>query len=221
MDNQPNPRVVLSAIIVSLVLFTGVFVAFRSAQNRPGTIVLPGGITYLGPTPTTTQQKNITKQLTTEIKIPVPKDAKWVKWKGQALPYAFLYPDSLSLGFFPEDPYDSVTIFYADTDPNTNIFFRVEDLVLLHKSEYKGKTKDYANNWWKDYLWNGASSIVSFTNSNGLQGYRAKYIDQSGNTPYDHVFFSIPENNTQIIWISGRLFPQEVFDKIIDSVTWE
>lgn len=219
MEDVPQSRIGILAIIVSALLFIGVFIAFQSSKSRPGTIVLPGGITYLGPTPTT--QATDANSPVTGGKIPIAQDAKWVTRKGTMFPYSFSYPETLSLGVFPDDPYDAITIFYPGTDANANIFFRVEDLNRLNKKQYIGKPLQYAGIWWKDYRWKGVASVTAFTNSNGLNGYRAKYLNNQEQTPYDHVFFEVPGTPDLIIWLSGNIFTPEVFDDIVDSVAWK
>lgn len=219
MEDIPNPRMYLPAVFMSILLFVGVFWSYQSARNRQGKILLPGGVTYVGPTPT--GQTTVNSSLLTEGKISVAPETKWVEKKGSVYPYSFAYPESLSLGVFPNDPYDAVTIFYPGTDANTNIFFRVEDLTKLNKTEYIGKPLEYVRIWWKDYAWKGVSDVTVFTNTKGLKGYRAKYVDDKGQTPYDHVFFEIPGRTDIIIWMNGKLFTPEVFDKLVDSVSWE
>lgn len=218
MEDSPDPKVLLYALGISVVVCAGVYFAYQSAKSRTGTIVLPGGITYLGPTPTT--QTTIESPPSTGGKIPIAADAKWIERKGTIYPYVFLYPETLSLGVFPKDPYDSITVFYGNTDANTNIFFRVDDLTKQHKTAYVGKPMEYAQNWWKDYSWKGVSTVTAFTNSNGLKGYRATYLDQSDKTPYDHVFFEVPGHTELIIWVNGKLFTQDTFDKLVDSIAW-
>lgn len=221
-QDAPSSKIIYVSLAVSLVLFAGVFWAFSSAKKRTGTIVLPGGITYLGPTPT--KQIPVNGSQFTGGKIPISGDVKWAEQKGKRYPYSFSFPSSISLGVFPDDPYDSVTVFYQDTEANNNIFFRVEDLNKLNKKEYIGKPMEYAQNWWKDYTWKGVSSVTAFTNSSNLKGYRARYLNEKNETPYDHVFFEVvaggPGRTDLIIWISGKLFSQEIFDRLVDSVTW-
>lgn len=219
MEDSKESNIVLPAIIISIVLFAGVYFAFQSSKSHQGTIVLPGGITYLGPTPT---EKQTTETPATEggSPIPVSKDTPWSQRRGATFPYTFSYPESLSLGTFPDDPYDSLTLFYPGTDANANIFFRVDDLTKLNKKQYLGKIEEYAKNWWKEYNWKGVESVTAFTNSKGLKGYRAKYLNDQNNTPYDHVFFEIPASDNLAIWLSGKLFSREVFDRMADSVAW-
>lgn len=205
------------AILLALILLVGTYASYYVAKKRTGTVVLPGGTTYLGPSPTQPPPP------VHEGQIPIPDNAAWGQHKGQTYPYAFNYPTSLSLGFFPGDPFDGVTVFYEDTDPQKNIFLRVENLKeMTGMTQYANRPKlEYAKEWWKQYNWTGVSAVVSFTNSTGLTGYRAKYIDSQGTAPYDHIFFEVPGRPELVIWISGRLFPQQVFDRMVDSLSWK
>lgn len=189
-----------------LTLLGIVFLAYLYSKPRAGAVVLPGGITYLGPSPTIQATKG---------KIPVAEDSVWATQTGKKYPYSFLYPSSLSLGVFPNDPFDAVTIFWGDTNPQENLLLRVETLKDTKKSK-----KDYVLDWWKDYTWKGVANISEFKNSKGLKAYRAKYLDSSGTSPFDHVFFEVPNRPDLVIWLSGKLLEQGVFDKIVDSVTW-
>jgi hypothetical protein len=209
--------VIIIAVILSFVLFAATIVSFQVAKRRTSSTVLPGGTTYLGPSPT---PPPVALQ---EGQIPVPDTASWGQHKGQTFPYAFDYPTSLSLGFFPGDPFDGVTVFYENTDPQKNIFLRVENLrQMTGMTGYVNKAKlEYIKEWWKQYNWTGVASVTVFTNSAGLTGYRAKYLDNQGKTPYDNVFFEIPGRTELVVWISGRLFAQQVFDRMVDSLSWK
>lgn len=202
-SDTPSLKVVLPAMLVSILLFTGVSAAYQSAKSRPSSIVLPGGITYLGQTPTSISPSSLIS----------PSTPSLASYKGKLFPYSFRYPAGFSLGWFPNDPFDAVTAFITGTDANQNIFFRVEKL--------SGTPIDYARSWWKQYNWKGVTSVTTFSNSNNLTGYRAKYLDQTGKTPYDHVFFEIPGKKDLIIWISGKLFSPKEFDTLVDSVNWK
>jgi len=217
MEQEPDTRIILPVLILSLILFGAVYWAYSSAKTRQGNIVLPGGITYLGPSPTQKTERNTQN---TDGKISVPQNAKWIEKKGQSYPYSFQYPENLSLGVFPNDPYDAVTVFFEGTDANANIFFRIDNLKTLGKTEYIGKPKEYAQNWWRDYAWSGVASVSAFTTPNGLSGYRARYLTSDRLTPYDHVFLEVPMMNHLIIWMSGKLFEADIFDRIVNSVDW-
>lgn len=217
MDEHPtSPRALIPAVVISGILILLVVISYIAASRRQGTIVLPGGTTYLGPSPTTTPdpQKNTGK-------ITVPVGTAWKEQKGAVFPYRLMLPQSLALGVFPNDPYDAITVFIDGTDAGSNIFFRVENLTTLKKESYKGNLRGYATDWWKDYAWKGVASVSPLTNSQGLSGFRATYKNEQGQTPYDHVFLEVPGNTNLVIWISGKLFTTEVFDKIVDSVSWQ
>ena len=198
--------------VVFFILLGIVLLAYQYSRPRGGAIVLPGGVTYLGPSPTV-QAPSIKSQAPNKISI--PPDSVWATKEGKKYPYSFLYPTSLSLGFFPNDPFDAVTIFWGDTNPQENLLLRVETL-----KEPKKLKKDYVLDWWKDYAWKGVSDIAEFKNSKGLKGYRAKYLNASGTSPFDHIFFEVPNRPELVIWMSGKMLEQGVFDKIVDSVTW-
>lgn len=215
MDNEtPELKAYLPAIAVGIALFGIVILSYASSKNRTGTIVLPGGVTYLGPTPT------ITPHVSSDGKIPIPANDSWTERKGTKYPYSFRIPASLSLGVFPNDPFDSVTVFYPGTDANANIFFRVDDLNALGKSEFVGKPMEYAKNWWKDYAWKDVTAVTVFTNASGLTGYRATYVNDKGDSPYDHVFFTVPNKPHLVLWLSGKLFDTPTFDRIVNSVAY-
>lgn len=197
MKGNQGVRSYIPVFVITAFLFALVFWSYASAKNKPGTVVLPGGITYLGPSPSTPS---------------TPSTPTWSSRTGTIYPYSFDYPSSMNLGVFPNDPSDAVTAFIEGTDSGSNIFFRIETL--------KESPEAYAKNWWKQYNWKGVSKVSAFTNSKGLKGYRATYLDQNDKTPYDHVFFEIPGKKDRIIWLSGRLFSKEDFDTLIDSVNW-
>lgn len=203
MEEKSNARTYIPVVIVTLILFTTVIWAYTSAKNRTSTIVLPGGITYLGPSPSPA-----------EVPLSGTKEG-WSEHKGALYPYIFSYPATMNLGVFPNDPTDAVTAFIDGTDANANIFFRVEPC--------KGGPCgiDYAKIWWKQYNWKEVKSVTEFTNKNSLRGYRATYISDKNETPYDHIFFEIPGKKDLIIWLSGRLFSKEDFERMIDSVNWK
>lgn len=218
-DKQSHSRVFLLAILMSALLLAAVFVSFKQTRTRTSTIVLPGGITYLGPTPTQSPEPRAQSSST----VVIPSDTKWLTYQGKKFPYSFEYPDSLSLGVFPNDPFDGVTIFLEGTDAQANLFFRVEDLDKLNKKEFISKPKiEYAQAWWKDYTsWKGVASVTRFTNSQGMVGYRAKYLNDQGETPYDHLFFEVQNRPDLIIWMASSLLPASVFDRLADSLTWQ
>lgn len=217
MEEPTDVKALLPALSIGIILILLVVIAFLSAQGRTSSLVLPGGITYLGPS--TTVMPTPTPRNSAIIEIPT--NATWADYGGKKFPYHFSYPTSLSLGVFPNDPYDAVTVFLPGTDGSGNIFFRVDNLTLMNKPTYIGHTEQYARDWWKAYAWKGVKSITKFTNSSGLVGYRASYTDTKGENPYDHIFFEVPKHKDLVIWLSGGLFDHATFEKIVDSVSWK
>jgi hypothetical protein len=216
MEPQQNPRIIIPALAISGVLFLLVISAFITTKNRQSTIVLPGGVTYLGPTPTGVVKKN-----PTGATIPVPENATWAERKGKIYPFSFSYPTVLSLGEFPNDPFDAVTVFYEGTDANANIFLRIEDMAKQTRSPKATTLQAYATDWWRDYSWKGVHAVTPLTTAKGLSGFRATYVDTQGNTPYDHVFLQVPGKANLVIWVSGRLFAPDIFNRLVDSIRWE
>lgn len=217
--------IVLGAFVVLMVVSVA---SFRYAKNRTPQIVLPNGLTYTGPAspnrgePTATPPQASAPALSPDGTIPVPKDVTWTTQTGKVYPYSFSYPSVLSLGVFPGDPFDSVTIFWGSTNPQENLLLRVEDLTKIPgMGEYVGKSKkEYAGIWWKQYSWKGVTSVTEFTNNKGLKGHRATYTDSSGKSSYDNVFFEVPARPNLVIWMASKLLTPEVFDIIVDSVSW-
>lgn len=200
-------RKILILTTFLFILLTGLtYVAFLSAKNRTPNIVLPGGVTYLGPSPT---------QQATSDKIQIADNAKWTTQIGKKYPYSFLFPETLSLGVFPNDPFDAVGIYWNNLDASANLLLRVETI-----SQGVG-VKEYATTWWKQYSWKGVADVLEFTNKNGLKGYRAKYINEKGETPYDNVFIEVPGRRDLVIWMASGLLEPAIFDKIVDSVSWK
>jgi len=217
--SPPPSKVILVAVGLTALLTLFVIASWRSAAKRTGTVILPGGITYLGPA--TPSPGSATPALVNG-KIPVSSDTKWALHEGKLFPFSFSYPASLSLGVFPDDPFDSVTIFYPGTDSQTNLFFRVENLSSQANQKYLGNVSEFVRNWWRSYtLWKGVEAVTQFTNAHGLTGYRTRYLDSENKVPFEHVFFEVPNRPDLLIWISGARFPQSVFDKLVDSVDWK
>jgi hypothetical protein len=208
-------RIAVIVVIALVVLISVTVGAYSYAKKRTGTTILPGGSTYLGPSPASAPAP-----VSTTISVPI--DAPAQIWKGQKHPYYFSYPTGLALGFFPGDPFDAVTVFWGNTNPSENIFIRVEDLnVMTDGKQYISKSKkEYANMWWKQYNWKGVSEIIEFTNSKGLKGFRAKYVDSAGQTPFDNVFFEVPGRRDLIVWVGGSKLEKQLFDRIVDTFGW-
>ncbi|MBI3577107.1 hypothetical protein HY086_03675 [Candidatus Gottesmanbacteria bacterium] len=199
-------KTLVTAGVAFLILVSATYLSYQHTKSRTPQIILPGGVSYLGPSTTPAPRATATG------KIPVPDTASWATWKGQRYPYAFSYPSSLSLGFFPNDPFDAVTIFWKDTNPQENLLLRVE--------QAKGPKRTYVENWWKQYNYAGIASVEEFTTTQGLKGYRAGFKDQTGNVAYEQVFLEVPGKPELIIWMSQKLLDKPIFDRIVDSLSW-
>ncbi len=210
MPTKELLKTLVIAGIAFLILVLGTYLSYRHTKSRTPQIVLPGGVSYLGPTTTSTPQTAPTGKIT------VPDDTAWATWKGQRYPYAFSYPSSLSLGFFPNDPFDAVTIFWGSTNPSENLLLRVEKRTPQQKN-----TRQYVENWWKQYAFTGLSTIEEFTTKEGLKGFRVGYKNSAGITPYEHVFLELPRKPELIIWMSQKLLEKPIFDRIVESLTWQ
>lgn len=210
-----SKKVLILALTIFLVLLLGVYASYRYTKDRTPGMVLPGGITYLGPSPTPLPAPAGTESSL----ITIPPGTTWSAYQGKLFPYAFSYPSSLSLGVFPNDPYDGVTIFWGHTNPQNNLLLRVENLNKLHgMAKYVSEPKEvYVKNWWRQYGYEGAGRVTKITNSQGLVGYRARYAGSN----FDNVFFEVPNHPELVIWLTGKLLDQVTFDKIIDSLSWK
>lgn len=237
MDEQtPDPSAFKNTSILAAG-FCIVVIALIVLQHNlsfKGTIVLPAGGTYLGPSDTTTQaptapptQPTIASQPVTSTvgKFTAPANATWVSVFGRIYPYSFEAPKSLTLVTFPNDQYDIYAISWNNQPPSQNVLIGVDN---LNRSDETADLKQYATvskrgyveNWWKQFGLTGVSSITEFTNSNNMKGYRARYTTASGVRPSDDVFFETP-NPALVIHMASDVLDPSVFNLIIDSVSWK
>lgn len=215
------------AFVAFMLLSSAVYLSYRHTKSRTPQIILPGGVTYLGPpkeNPAPPKNTEPTQESSNSTgKIPVPDNASWSTWKGQKYPYSFSYPTSLSLGFFPNDPFDAVTIFWQNTNASENLLIRVEDLSQNNDSkQYVNKSKrEYIDYWWKQYAYTGIQSVKEFTTTTGFKGYRAEFTTQSGNPTPEQIFLEIPSKPNLVVWMNQKLLNLPVFDKIVNSFLWK
>lgn len=209
MSPKELQKTLAVAGVAFLLLVSATYLSYRHTKSRTPQIVLPAGGTYLGPTP------SLEKPASTAGKIPVPADAAWGTWTGKKFPYSFSYPTTLSLGFFPDDLFDAVTIFWNNTNPQENLLLRVEKPTAKEKN-----TRLYVENWWRQYAFTGVSTIEEFTTKQNLKGYRVGYKDSSGKIPYEHAFLEVPGKPELVIWMSQKLLDQSIFNRIVDSLIW-
>lgn len=189
MIRMETSRATWISLAVTAILTLLVVAHYMSIKDRKGTIVLPAGGTYLGPSSTPAPSSGIIH--------------------GRIYPYSFEAPEGVNLVTFPNDPYDIYALSINNQPPEQN--------VLIGVDKAGGNKRTYVENWWKQFGGlKGVESITTFTNSKGLKGYKAKYINGSS----IDVFFESPDGRYVIHLANGPL-PKDVFDAIVDSVAWE
>lgn len=197
-------------------LLIALIVTYRYSQNRGGNIILPGGVTYLGPTPTPVPVKPT----------PIPRftaglNDAWKIVQGKVYPYSFSYPETLKLVAFPNDGTDSIAIVYGDIAPQQNILSNIELIDKRDPKLAKQEKLEYVKNWYKFFSGlKGVSKVDEFTNANGLKGYRAVYINTANQTPNVDVFFEVPGKNNILIHFANGMLDPALFERIIDSLKW-
>ena len=180
----------ISAVLILLVLLVNAW-----TKKRESAIVLPGGVTYLGPPPKAD---------------PASPDT-WKKVSGTIYPYAFEVPETITLVSFPDDPYDIRAIEWPGQQPSDNVLIGVED-------DVNQPLETYIDTWWKQFALTGIDEKVAFTNSQGLKGYNVTFRTASGASPYQDVFLG---EGTIVIHMANKVLPEEVFARIVDSVSWK
>jgi len=174
------------------------------------------GSTYLGPS-------NEQKTPTAPLRFTISPTTKWKDYRGKIYPYTFAYPDTLSLVVFTNDPTDSVAISWGNIPAQLNVLIHVDDVSKNQTmQQYLGKPREYVNNWWRQYSGlQGVASVSEFTNANGLRGYRAKYLNNAGETPNDNVFFAVSNRQNLMVMFANGVLDPSVFDRILDSFDWK
>lgn len=117
--------VIIIIIIISAILSLGVILSYQSTLKRSATIILPGGITYLGPSPA--PAPTITVQTETKdgkFTAPVVVD-QWLIWKGNKYPFTFRYPPTLPIAGIVKDAGDAVGVGWKNSQPEESILFRI------------------------------------------------------------------------------------------------
>lgn len=210
-------RVGAIVAICVVILLGVVFVWNAWTIQRNGKVVFHAGVTYTGPDQT--QQKQLPEKFT------VDDTTKWIRKTGKLYPYSFDAPETLTLVRFDNDPYDIYAVSYNNQPPSSHVLIGVDNLSA--KEELKQYIKQpktvYVQEWWEHIGGlSGLSSITPFTNSKGLNGYRAKFLLKDGTpTPYDDVFFEVPKRNDLVIHLSNAILEPDVFNRIVDSVSWD
>jgi hypothetical protein len=214
-------KVIVIALIAVGILTAITIGAYQYAKKRSGVVVLPGGTTYLGPSTAPTQPP----QPQNPGKFTADETVEWVEFKGKNQPFSFSYPKTLQLTTFPNDITESIGIGWNNVPPQNNIFFRISDInkVEPNMAKYINQPKiEYVKHWWEQYTGGlkGVKTVTAFTNSKGMVGYKAKYLNHADQTPNDDVFFEVPGRKDLMVRFGNGVLDGAVFDKIIDSFFW-
>jgi len=202
---------VLGVAVLAMIVFAG----YKYSQRYGGKITLPGGKTYVGEKSETVNPPTAPQLFTAGPEVP------WVKYQGKIYKYSFSYPETLQLGAFPNDPSDSVAIQWGNIPPERNLLLNVET-VSRRDPAYVGKTEDFARNWHRFFSGlKGVKSVKKLTNTSGLVGYKAIYINSLDQTPNVDVFFEVPGDPNHIIHIANGVLDPVIFDRLIDSVSYQ
>jgi hypothetical protein len=239
LPNIKNTGMVAAGISIAVISF--IVLQHNLAFRKNGTVVIPAGGSYLGPTvspiqtpaqitvaptpvPTGTASKPTANgNFTTAAgKFGVTKDATWVTLKGNKYPYSFSAPKALSLVPLSQDQYDIYAISWNNQPADQNVLIGVDNLSTKDSlKQYIATSKrGYVENWWKQFGLKGVASITEFTNSKGLKGYRAKYINGAGQAPNDDVFLEATDPQ-YVIHVASGVLDASVFDPLVDSVAWK
>lgn len=213
-------KIIMGTIVGSLVLAVVVFAGYQSSLKVDGRLTLPAGDTYLGPKKEDQPQPKGAEK-PRENRFTATEETPWVSYSGKIYPYTFSYPETLKLTSFPNDPSDSVAIDWGGIPVGQNIFLNIE-FIKNHDLNLVGKPLEYVQGWWQYFSGlKGVRSVIEFTNSQGLKGYKAAYINQAGKSPNVNVFFEIPDDPSIIIHLANGVLEPKIFERIIDSVQYQ
>lgn len=197
-------NVLVIAVSISATLILLIILQHNLAFGKTSTIVLPAGGTYLGPS-STPDSRNQGASIPGIV-------------RGQKYPYSFKTEKSVKLVALG-GAFDIYALSINNQPPENNVLIGVDDLgrTAELKPYVKGSKRTYVENWWKQFgALKGVASISEFTNSKGLKGYKAKYMNGSD----ADVFFEAPDPRFVIHLANGPL-DKKIFDAIVDSVTWQ
>lgn len=204
-------KVIIAAVSIAIVLTALVFSSWSAAVKQNGTIVIPAGNTYLGPNAPKKEVQQPTSMFT------IKSDTQWHTIQSTKYPYSFSVPTTLPL-IQPEgdNPYDLWEISWGGYDPTSTVLISLD-----YKADPKVQKADYVRNWWQQFSGlKAAASIEPFTNSKGLKGFKARYVNEAGETPNLDVFFEVPGHTNYVIHLANGILDPPIFDKIVDSVSW-
>lgn len=209
-------KIVIGLLVGTILVGIIIYVGYSYSQKimNGNKVALPAGQNYLGEN---APNYNGETPPTAPQRFTAATDVAWTEFKGTLYPYSFKYPETLTLGVFPNDPSDGVAIVWGNIPPQSNILLNVEK----DKLQSNNTLEEYVNNWWKSYSGlKGVKSVTKFTNTSGLVGYRAIYINSADQTPNVDIFLQVPQDNTTVIRLANGILDSTIFDRIVDSVKY-
>ncbi len=218
-EEQPDIKKLTIATLVGVIILGAVvYGAYTYSQKKAGSLALPGGTTYLGQS---NENPSSNQPPTAPLRYTADASVSWTTFKGKLYPYSFSYPSTLPLVVFPGDSADPVGISWGNITPQLNILLSIENIEKRDPSFINRPKIDFVNNWYKYFSGlKGVSKVDSFTNVNGLKGYKAVYTNTVGATPNLDVFFEVPQNPALLIHLANGIIDPDTFTKIVDSVKW-
>lgn len=210
-------KLAIATIAGVIILGGAVYGAYRYSQRQSGNIVLPGGVTYLGPSP----KPETTQPPTAPLRFTAPTDVSWIVFTGKKHPFTFSYPSTLTLVVFPNDDTDSVAISWGNIPAQQNVLLNIE-FIENRDPKYINMPKiEYVRNWYKFFSGlKGVAKVEPFTNTGGLKGYKASYTNYSDASPNVDVFFEVPKDSKTMIHLANGILDPVIFDRILDSLKW-
>lgn len=216
-SEELDPIKLIIATIIGIVILAGaLYGAYLYSQSKSNDLVLPGGVTYLGPT-----EEASTQPPTAPLRFTIDPSTSWRIQEGRIYSYSFSFPETLALVVFPGDETDSVAIEWGNIPPQLNILANIEFVEQRDPAYVNQPKMEFVKNWFRFFSGlKGVDKVEPFTNTNGLKGYKAYYINHSDQTPNVDVFFEIPEQEDKLLHFANGVLDPKIFDRMIDSVKW-
>lgn len=216
LEEQADLKKIIIATAVGVVILVAItYASYRYSQRKSETI-LPGGTTYLGPTPQGEQPPTAPQVFTVDVNTP------WKIHNGSIYPFSLSYPQTLTLVVYTNDPTDTVSVGWGNIPPQQNVLLDVERVAEIAPKYENLPKEEFVRNWWQKYSGlKGLKSIERFTNANGLVGFRAWYFDFNDKTPVENIFFEAPGNKQILIHLANGTLDKPVFDRIVQSLSWK
>lgn len=218
-EGQDLNRLIICTIIAVVLIAGAIAVAYIHSRSARSDIVLPGGITYLGPS-SIPSPSYITNTPPAE-KFTVYPDVEWKIHTGLTYPYSFSYPETLKLAVFPKDPNDSVAFDWNGIPVEQNILLNIEKVDARFPELTNKPKSEYVKVWYKSFPGlKNLGKMEEFTTPTGLKEYKAWYTNTQDQMPNVDIFLEVPNVPNLLIHLANGRLEESVFNRIVDSVEW-